>query len=448
MTKRRGQGILFMKKIIGTFTIAATLLTAGGAFVAVAFAQVATTTASSTVSAATSSAADDLQSQINQKTQQLNTVKQQLTTTQTTLKTVQQQKTTLQQQIKSIQGNITVLNLGVKADQVHAEQLGLQVQQLQGDIVQITAEIDAKKGAIASLLQSLQRNDTTNGNLLAIFLKNGDLATSAMEAQGVLNLQGQLSSDIGSLTDLENDYNSKIQDGLTKKQGIQQDQVDLQSKMTIAQQEAQQQADLLASTKNKESVFQQQLTDLQKQQEEIDAQIEALDSALRAKINPNSIPNAVAGILLVPIAGETKADITQGYGATSFAKNGYKGQWHNGVDLAASIGTPVLAAADGTISGVGNNDAYCPHQQYGKYITINFNNNLTGVYGHLSLQSVKVGDVVKRGQVIGYSGRTGYATGPHLHFTIFAQSTFYIGPSNRCGPMPYGGDINPIPYLF
>jgi len=68
---------------------------------------------------------------------------------------------------------------------------------------------------------------------------------------------------------------------------------------------------------------------------------------------------------------------------------------------------------------------------------------LTTLYGHLSRIVVQKGDFVKRGQVIGYSGQTGYATGPHLHFTVYAKTTFYMGPSKVCGPMPYGGDLNP-----
>ena len=140
--------------------------------------------------------------------------------------------------------------------------------------------------------------------------------------------------------------------------------------------------------------------------------------------------------------------MTQGYGATDFAKNGYQGHWHNGVDLAAAIGTPVLAAEDGTIMAAGNQDLYCRKGAYGRFIAINHTDNLTTLYGHLSRILVAKGDIVKRGQVIGYSGQTGYATGPHLHFTVYAQATFYMGISKACGPMPYGGDLNPIGYLF
>ena len=138
--------------------------------------------------------------------------------------------------------------------------------------------------------------------------------------------------------------------------------------------------------------------------------------------------------------------VTQGYGRTPYSAR-YPQNWHNGIDIGAPIGTPVLAAEAGTVVATGNQDAYCRKGAYGKFIIIKHENNLVTLYGHLSRQIVQKGDIVSRGQLIGYSGRTGYATGPHLHFTVYAGPTFYMGASRVCGPMPYGGDLNPLGYL-
>ena len=117
------------------------------------------------------------------------------------------------------------------------------------------------------------------------------------------------------------------------------------------------------------------------------------------------------------------------------------------MDFGVPLGTSILASEEGTVLAVGNQDSYCYRGAYGKFVVIEHKNNLTTLYAHLSQYGVKKGDVVKRGQVIGYSGKTGYATGPHLHFTVFAGPTFYMGPSKVCGPMPFGGDLNPMGYL-
>ena len=302
--------------------------------------------------------------------------------------------------------------------------------------------------AIAQILKEVQKNDATSGDLFAIFLKSGTLADGVLEANSLLNLRSQLATNIDSLKGLNTQYETKIQDSTTKAAQLAADQQDLQNRKSIVQDQQSQKQTLLASTKDQESAFQKQVTALQKQQEEINSEIEAIDAVLRTKIDPSTLPPLQAGVLSVPVQGDTEADITQGYGATAFAQTEYVSKWHNGIDLAASVGTPILAATDGTVVAVANEDLYCPHGAYGKLIVINHNDGLTTLYGHLSKQLVTDGETVKRGQLIGYSGATGDVTGPHLHFTVYAQATYYLSNSKSCGPLPQGGDLNPIPYIW
>lgn len=87
---------------------------------------------------------------------------------------------------------------------------------------------------------------------------------------------------------------------------------------------------------------------------------------------------------------------------------------HNGVDLLAPTGTPVLAASDGTVVGA------APNAGYGNWIRIDHGHNVATVYGHLSAfaPGIAGGVKVRRGQVIGLVGNTGRSTGPHLHFEV------------------------------
>jgi murein DD-endopeptidase MepM/ murein hydrolase activator NlpD len=106
-----------------------------------------------------------------------------------------------------------------------------------------------------------------------------------------------------------------------------------------------------------------------------------------------------------------------------------------------------MAADSGTVVATGDQDKYCYRGAYGRFIVIQHANGLTTLYAHLSKIAVSKGDTVSRGQTIGYVGSTGYATGPHLHFTVFSSPTFSMGGSKTCGPMPHGGDLNPLNYL-
>jgi len=86
--------------------------------------------------------------------------------------------------------------------------------------------------------------------------------------------------------------------------------------------------------------------------------------------------------------------------------------FHTGVDIIASPGTLVMAAAGGVVSTV----AFLP--EYGNIVDVDHDNGLTTRYAHLTRSLVKVGDVVMKGQKIALVGATGRVTGPHLHFEV------------------------------
>ncbi len=108
----------------------------------------------------------------------------------------------------------------------------------------------------------------------------------------------------------------------------------------------------------------------------------------------------------------------------------YRGR-HKGVDLNAPMGTSVFAALDGQVVAVGR------HRQYGKFVTIDHGNGIVTHYGHHRLNLVEVGDVVRRGQKIAEVGRTGNATGPHLHFELRVDGS-------QCNPLPFLDDEEEI----
>lgn len=109
---------------------------------------------------------------------------------------------------------------------------------------------------------------------------------------------------------------------------------------------------------------------------------------------------SVSGYYMRPLAGGRK---TQGL------------HGNNGVDIASSIGTPIFAAADGTVILAKD---YGWNGGYGNYIVIKHGNGTQTLYGHLSAVKVSAGDRVTQGQTIGNMGSTGNSTGSHLHFEV------------------------------
>ena len=97
----------------------------------------------------------------------------------------------------------------------------------------------------------------------------------------------------------------------------------------------------------------------------------------------------------------------------------YFSSWHNGIDIANSSGTPVRAAAAGTVvySGWDNTG-------YGYMIRIDHGNGVQSLYGHASRLIAKVGQSVEQGEIVMLMGSTGNSTGPHLHFSMFRGSGY------------------------
>lgn len=106
-----------------------------------------------------------------------------------------------------------------------------------------------------------------------------------------------------------------------------------------------------------------------------------------------------------------KGTITSKFGNRIHPVTGEK-QFHNGIDIAASEGTPVHAPVDGTVKSIFSNSTG------GNQLIISHKNGYTTGYAHLSAYKVSEGDRVKKGQVIALVGRTGRVTGAHLHFTV------------------------------
>jgi murein DD-endopeptidase MepM/ murein hydrolase activator NlpD len=100
-----------------------------------------------------------------------------------------------------------------------------------------------------------------------------------------------------------------------------------------------------------------------------------------------------------------------GFGERQDPFNG-EGAFHSGIDIDAPYGTPVRAAADGEVTGASMGAGY------GKQVVLDHGHDVLTIYGHLSAIAVLAGQHVIRGQVIGYVGQSGRATGPHLHYEV------------------------------
>ncbi|GEN82959.1 peptidase [Sporosarcina luteola] len=180
-----------------------------------------------------------------------------------------------------------------------------------------------------------------------------------------------------------------------------------------------------AALEEKVIAEQKRMAELARQEEE--RKRKAREAAAAA--NPGNLPKVSNGFWTRPANGRLSSHF--GWRTHPIFKT--KRQ-HRGTDIAAPIGTPVVAAADGVVSYAGQMGGY------GNVIMITHSSDgqiLTSVYGHLSKIGVSTGQVVDKGTRIAASGNTGNSTGPHLHFEI------HIGNWTASGPSA----VNPLRYV-
>jgi murein DD-endopeptidase MepM/ murein hydrolase activator NlpD len=152
------------------------------------------------------------------------------------------------------------------------------------------------------------------------------------------------------------------------------------------------------------------------EQSEIDesAAVEASSAAIAAKLQASSGGNDAVGAaasasaagFIWPVSGP----ITSPFGMRG-------GKLHPGIDIGVPTGTPIHAAAAGTV-------VYCGWMEgYGNLVVIDHHNGLATAYAHQSKLASTCGENVDQGEVIGYSGCTGFCTGPHVHFEVRVDGT-------------------------
>jgi murein DD-endopeptidase MepM/ murein hydrolase activator NlpD len=139
-------------------------------------------------------------------------------------------------------------------------------------------------------------------------------------------------------------------------------------------------------------------------------QAKSYDEVLNMAMNKEKLVSSMPAIM--PISNKSLKSTASGWGYRFHPIYKIK-QFHYGMDFTAAIGTKVYATGDGVVK-----DVQTIGGGYGRWILIDHGFDYATMYAHLSGFNVKIGDQVKRGQVIGYVGNSGTSTGPHLHYEV------------------------------
>ena len=393
----------------------------------------------------------EMKNKINDTNSQIEKINQEIIRYQNMINTTGAQKTTLSNTIKELTLTRDKLVIEKQKTEKQIQATGMVIGNLSSNIIDKQKSIDMSKNSIAALLYKEYQNEKRT--TLEVILSSEDFSTAGMEYYATTTLGKKLSASVKEISDTRDELiNSKNKKEIEEKnlKLLKNTLVQKQKTIEVAKIEKD---NLLKETKNKEAEYQKLLAEQQKKRDAFEKDLRDYESQLKFILNPKLLPSNGSSVLAWPL---DDIFITQMFGKTSASKRLYVSGSHSGVDLRASLGTPVKSMGDGTVIGVGNTDDYCKGASFGKWVFIRYNNGLSSTYGHLSVIDAKAGQEVSTGDVVGYSGNTGHSTGPHLHVTVYASQGADVKtlPSLSCSgttfimPVaPTSAYLDPLLYL-
>lgn len=392
--------------------------------------------------------AAQLQEEIAESNDRLKAITAEIAKYKSELLKVGAEKNTLQKAINELELERKKISADIAYTQNRIGSTDLEIGKLSYEIADMEIGIETSKNAIGELLRRLHESD--DETMIIAMVREGNLADFWNAIDGLQDVKNALGTRVKDLASLKDQLEGKREDEGEKRVGLVKLKDQYADQQAVLSENKKEKDVLLAETRSRESTYQALLAQKEAERARFEREIQEMEAKLQFILDPNTIPGAGSGVLAWPL---DSVRLTQYFGDTAFARSGaYSGRGHNGIDLGAPRGTAVKAALSGKILAV--NTQVAPMCQYGKWVLIKHANGLTTLYAHLSVVSLNQGEDVTTGDIIGYSGDTGYAIGPHLHFTVYASQavnfTQYTCNSGISLTIPVAaatGYLNPMSYL-
>ncbi len=368
----------------------------------VTFAQVATTT-------------DVLKSKIDERNNQIKQLEAEIKQYNNEVEVAGTQAKTLQNTIKTLDLTKKKITTDITLTESKISKTALTIDQLGDEIDRTRENISLNKKAIKLAMQNTQVLEDIG--ILQLILSKKNLSEVWNDIDDTQQVQETIRIKSLELSGLKKNMEVKQETLTGEKTTLVNLKGDLTGKKLAVEYTAQEKAAILAETKNKEQAFKELVKTKEQQKAQFEKEVYEYESQLNFLIDKGSYPKPRNGILSWPV---DDVGINQKFGKTVGAEKLYTSGSHNGVDFKASTGTKIKNALTGTVVGTGNTDLYPGCYSFGKWVMVKHDNGLSTIYGHLSVISVNSGDRLATGDTIGFSGNTGYSTGPHLHVSVYA----------------------------
>lgn len=360
----------------------------------------------------------DIQAELDAKAKAKAELEEQLKKDQAKLDAISAEKNTLDKTVKELDLTGKKLTTEVKLTQSKIGVVAETIETLNSTISERQQSIQNFKKTISQNIQSLDELDREP--FVLRILAKGNITDAIKESEEQINFNKKMSESINALLTETERLNKDKEDREEKKQDLEEYKGEVVSQKTEVDANKKEKNVLLTQTKNQEATYKKIVAEKLKLKAQFESDLAALEAKLNFDSSSANYPKAAHGLLAWPLEHVL---VTQGFGLTessyrlySYRTGAFKGR-HAGVDFRANS-DKVLAMADGVVLGAGNTDTVCPKASTGIWVLLKYDNGLASTYFHLSQTVVKTGQRVKTGDLIAYSGNTGYSTAPHLHVGV------------------------------
>lgn len=350
----------------------------------------------------------EIESELSARESQISQINRRISEYQTRLSELSNRQSGLNNDIELIENEVSLAELDIEAINAGIELQKLQVQLLDKQIIDETQKLNSQRLVLKETLFELQK--VQNIGMIDVLFSADSFTEIFSKVENLQRVNGSLKQSL--------DNTKQVQEKLSGKRNEQQSvvstltslQSELETRLLILERRKNAIAALLEETQSSEEEYQRLVRELRDEQRLISSRIGDLQAELQRRLREEGIgdeDSVPATVMSWPL---DRYRITATFHDPTYP---FRNLWeHSGLDLAAPRGTPIRAAAPGIVAWTRYGASY------GNYVMIIHSNNLATLYAHMDSFAVTANQVVKRGEVIGAVGSTGFSTGPHLHFEV------------------------------
>jgi len=382
---------------------------------------------------------EKLRDQINERSSRLSDIEAEIAKFEAELNVVGSEKKTLQSAINQLELERKKVQAEISRTENLITSTDLEINKLILEIDSTEHEIHTTESAIAEIIRAEYKN--ADESMVELLLQHHRLSEFWNTLEALDTVRKSMAFKVTELSTFQKLLEEQRDTNTRKRNELSSLRAQYSDQNTVLTSNKNEQAKLLEVTKSEEQNYQQLLASRRQAREQILKELREYESKLQFILDPNTIPPPGTAVFDWPLKDII---ITQLFGGTEFAARNaaaYGGRpYHSGVDFGAPRGTTIHAPLSGTVRATGNTDAVPGCYSWGKWTLIDHANGLTTLYAHQDVISVTAGQRVSTGEIIGYIGSTGFSTGPHLHFTVYAKDGVSVRKFNEiktvtsCGP--------------